>query len=83
MKRKHKRRIKKLIKENSIYKIYNTKWNMFKESGCNRKLSRFGKCWTKLGDVKKAYNLIDAQERDEYIIVKISAKVSDLEKIDY
>lgn len=83
MKRKHKRRIKKLIKENNIYKIYNIKLNMFKESGCNRKLSKFGKCWTKLGDVKKAYNLIDAKERDEYIIVKISAKVSDLEKIDY
>lgn len=83
MKRKHKRRLKKLVFNNDVYKIYNIKWNMFKESGCSRKLSNVGKCWTKLGDVKKAYNLIDEQERDEFIIVKIKSKVVDVEKIDY
>lgn len=83
MKRKHKRKIKKLIFNNDVYKIYNVKWNMFKESGCNRKLSNVGKSWIKLGDVKKAYNLIDEQERDEFIIVKIKSKVVEIEKIDY
>lgn len=83
MKRKHKKRIKKLVLNNDVYKIYNIKFDMFKESGCNRKLSKFGKCWTKLGDVKKAYNLIDDQEKDEYVIVRIKSKVVEIEKIDY
>lgn len=83
MKRKYKRRIKKLIKSQVYYKIYNCKENLFKDVGTGEKLTSDGKIWYKLGDVKKAYNLIPVPNRCDYIIVKIKAVVDELEQVAY
>ena len=83
MRRKYKRRIKKLIINEVVYKIYNKKDNKFKESGAITRLTNVGGTWYRIGDVKKAYNLIPDDDKKDYIIVKIKNKVKELEQIDY
>lgn len=83
MKRKYKKRIKKLIKSQVYYKIYNYKENLFKDSGTNEVLTPNGKIWYKIGDVKKAYKLIPVPNRCDYIIVKIRAVVDEIEHVMY
>ena len=83
MRRKYKGRIKKLIINEVVYKIYNKKDNKFKESGAITRLTNVGGTWYRIGDVKKAYNLIPDDDKKDYIIVKIKNKVKELEQIDY
>lgn len=61
-----------------IYKIINIKSGLFKAEGKTDKCNSIGKSWYKLGDVKKAYNLVENKE--EYKIVSFVIKIKDIQE---
>lgn len=70
-----KKAIKKNLKSLTVYKIMNTETGLFKVSGYTTECSKIGKSWYKIGDVKKAFNLVPT-DKDKYKIVKFKIKVN-------
>lgn len=77
-----KRCIKNTVKSTEIYKIVDVHTGKFKEKGMSAECTEKGGIWYRIGDVRKAFKIINSTLRDNYRIVKIKIKVKDIEFID-
>lgn len=80
MKRRLKKCIKHSIKNTTIYKIVNIETGLFKEKGMSLHCTKYGGVWYKLGDVRKAFNLIYPDDREYFKIIELELKVTNLEE---
>lgn len=84
MKLKNKRRIKKLIKNENIYKIYDVKKKLFSDGGLRPTFSTTGKDYFRLGDLQKhktQLEKINSEAEKNCIVVKLKVKVKNIEML--
>lgn len=77
-----KRCIKNTVNSTEIYKIVNIQTGLFKEKGMCAHCTEKGGVWYKLGDVRKAFKIINEQDRPDYKIVKVKVKVKNIDVIN-
>lgn len=77
-----KRCIKNTVNSTEIYKIVNLKTGTFKERGMRAECTKTGGVWYKIGDVRKAFKIINEKDRENYKIVKVKVKVKEMNFID-
>lgn len=64
-----------------MYKIININNGLFKEKGMSSECTNIGGVWYKLGDVRKAFKIINEKDRPNYKIIKIRVKVKEIEEL--
>ena len=81
MKYKDKKRIKRLVNNENIYKIYDTEKKLFSNGGLYPVFDETGKDYFRLQDVKKHKTQlarIKSNAEDNCVVVKIKVKVKDI-----
>ena len=74
--------IKNTENATEIYKIVNIHTGLFKEKGMCEEKKKKGGIWYKIGDVRKAFKIINEKDRPDYRIIKVKVKVKNIEVIN-